>query len=92
MVEASYYSLRMIYPPRNKKILSPTIHILLFFSCFFPLSFSLGQTESKSNDRFFVWKYFTDMNSYERPNIEKGFTPYGKTAEKIIPEWAGTDN
>jgi len=40
---------------------------------------------------FFVWKYFTDMNSYERPNIEKGFTPYGKTAEKIISEWVGSD-
>lgn len=35
----------------------------------------------------FVWKYFTEMDSYERPNIEKGFTPYGKEAEKVISEW-----
>ncbi len=35
----------------------------------------------------FVWKYFTDMNSYEKGNNEKGFTPYGKEAEKIISGW-----
>ncbi|MCZ6864978.1 MAG: hypothetical protein O7D98_05110 [Candidatus Dadabacteria bacterium] len=40
----------------------------------------------------FVWKYFTDMNSYERGNNEKGFTPYGKEAEKVISEWFGTSD
>lgn len=35
----------------------------------------------------FVWKYFTDINSYERANNEKGFTPYGKEAEKVISGW-----
>jgi len=35
----------------------------------------------------FVWKYFTDMNSYEKGNNEKGFTPYGKEAEKVISGW-----
>lgn len=40
----------------------------------------------------FVWKYFTDMNSYEKRNIEKGFTPYGKDAEKVISEWFGTND
>jgi hypothetical protein len=40
----------------------------------------------------FVWKYFTDMNSYERGNKEKGFTPYGKEAEKVISEWFGTND
>lgn len=38
----------------------------------------------------FVWKYFTDMNSYEKGNNEKGFTPYVKEAEKIISQWFGT--
>lgn len=38
----------------------------------------------------FVWKYFTDMNSYERGNVEKGFTPYKKEAEKVISGWFGT--
>jgi hypothetical protein len=40
----------------------------------------------------FVWKYFTDMNSYERRNNEKGFTPYRKEAEKIISGWFGTND
>ncbi len=40
----------------------------------------------------FVWKYFTDMDSDERDNIEKGFTPYGKEAEKVISEWFGKTN
>ncbi|MGB2691137.1 MAG: hypothetical protein WBB48_13285 [Thermodesulfobacteriota bacterium] len=35
----------------------------------------------------FVWKYFTDMNSYEKENNEKGFTPYGKEAENAISGW-----
>lgn len=35
----------------------------------------------------FIWKYFTDMNSYEKPNVEKGFTPYGKKAERVISGW-----
>jgi len=35
----------------------------------------------------FVWKYFTDMNSYEMGNNLKGFTPYGKKAEEVIFEW-----
>lgn len=35
----------------------------------------------------FVWKYFTDMNSYERGNIPKGFTPYGKEAEGVLSSW-----
>lgn len=35
----------------------------------------------------FVWKYFTDMNSYEKGNTEKGFTPYGKESEKVISGW-----
>lgn len=35
----------------------------------------------------FVWKYFTDMNSYERGNIPKGFTPYGKKAEGVLSSW-----
>lgn len=35
----------------------------------------------------FVWKYFTDMNSYERGNILKGFTPYGKKAETVLSGW-----
>lgn len=39
----------------------------------------------------FVWKYFTDMNSYEKGNNEKGFTPYGKKAERIISQWFGAD-
>ncbi len=38
----------------------------------------------------FVWKYFTDMNSYERGNIPRGFTPYGKKAETIISGWFGS--
>ncbi|GJM16039.1 MAG: hypothetical protein DHS20C13_13660 [Thermodesulfobacteriota bacterium] len=37
----------------------------------------------------FIWKYFTDMNSYEKGNNEKGFTPYGKEAEKVISGWFG---
>lgn len=37
----------------------------------------------------FVWKYFTDMDSYEKDNIEKGFTPYGKKAEVTISGWFG---
>jgi hypothetical protein len=40
----------------------------------------------------FVWKYFTDMNSYERGNNEKGFTPYGKEAEKVISGWFGAND
>jgi len=40
----------------------------------------------------FVWKYFTDNNSYERGNNEKGFTPYGKEAEKVISGWFGVNN
>ncbi len=35
----------------------------------------------------FIWKYFTDPNSYERHNLEKGFTPYGKKAEEVISIW-----
>jgi Glycoside Hydrolase Family 113 len=35
----------------------------------------------------FIWKYFTDMNSYERGNNLKGFTPYGKKAEGVISGW-----
>ena len=38
----------------------------------------------------FVWKYFTDMNSYEKGNIPKGFTPYGKKAEEVISRWFGS--
>ena len=33
---------------------------------------------------FFIWKYFTDNNSYERSNIERGFTPFGKSAEEMM--------
>jgi len=40
----------------------------------------------------FVWKYFTDMNSREKGNNEKGFTPYGKEAEKVISAWFNMDN
>ncbi len=40
----------------------------------------------------FVWKYFTDMNSYERGNVEKGFTPYRKKAENVIYEWFGIND
>jgi hypothetical protein len=40
----------------------------------------------------FVWKYFTDMNSHEKGNNEKGFTPYGKEAEKVISAWFNMDN
>ncbi len=40
----------------------------------------------------FVWKYFTDMDSDERDNVEKGFTPYGKEAEKVISGWFGKTN
>ena len=40
----------------------------------------------------FVWKYFTDMNSDERGNVEKGFTPYMKEAEKVISSWFGTNS
>ena len=36
---------------------------------------------------FFVWKYFTDNDSYERGNIERGFTPYNKIAEGVISSW-----
>jgi hypothetical protein len=32
------------------------------------------------------------MNSYERGNNEKGFTPYGKEVEKVISEWFGTSD
>lgn len=35
----------------------------------------------------FIWKYFTDYNSYEKGNIKKGFTPYGKKAENVITDW-----
>ena len=35
----------------------------------------------------YIWKYFTDNNSYEKENVEKGFTPYGKIAEGVISEW-----
>ena len=35
----------------------------------------------------FVWKYFTDMNSYERGNNLKGFTPFGKKAEGVLSSW-----
>ena len=37
----------------------------------------------------FVWKYFTDMNSDERGNVEKGFTPFRKKAESVISTWFG---
>jgi len=49
-----------------------------------------GSTSSKAG--IFVWKYFTDMNSYERRNNEKGFTPYGKEAEKVISGWFETNS
>ena len=35
----------------------------------------------------FVWKYFTDMNSYEKANNLKGFTPYRKKAEEVLSTW-----
>ncbi len=35
----------------------------------------------------FIWKYFTDMQSYEKPNVEKGFTPYKKLGEKVLTDW-----
>ncbi len=36
----------------------------------------------------FIWKYFTDMESKEeKGNVEKGFTPYKKEAEKVISEY-----
>lgn len=36
----------------------------------------------------FIWKYFTDMNSREESeNIEKGFTPFKKEAEKIVSDY-----
>ena len=38
----------------------------------------------------FVWKYFTDMNSYERGNVLRGFTPYGKKAEGVLSKWLGS--
>jgi len=34
-----------------------------------------------------IWKYFTDNNSYEKDNIKKGFTPYGKITEGAISGW-----
>jgi len=37
--------------------------------------------------RVFIWKYFTDNNGYEKGNIKKGFTPYGKKAENVITDW-----
>jgi len=40
----------------------------------------------------FIWKYFTDMNSYEKRNNEKGFTPYSKEAEKVISQWFGVNS
>ncbi len=39
----------------------------------------------------FVWKYFTDMDSDERGNLEKGFTPYKKEAEDVISNWFETN-
>ncbi len=39
----------------------------------------------------FVWKYFTNMGSDERGNVEKGFTPYYKEAEKVISNWFRTE-
>lgn len=35
----------------------------------------------------YIWKYFTDNESYEKGNIEKGFTPFGKIAEGVISNW-----
>ena len=35
----------------------------------------------------YIWKYFTDNNSYEKGNIKKGFTPYGKISEGVISGW-----
>ncbi len=35
----------------------------------------------------YIWKYFTDNDSYEKGNIKGGFTPYGKIAEGIISGW-----
>ncbi len=32
------------------------------------------------------------MNSHEKGNNEKGFTPYGKEAEKVISAWFNMDN
>ena len=33
---------------------------------------------------FYIWKYFTDNDSYERKNISQGFTPYKKLAEEML--------
>ena len=35
----------------------------------------------------FIWKYFTDMDSYEKSNVEKGFTPYKKKSETVISDY-----
>jgi len=35
----------------------------------------------------YIWKYFTDNNNYEKGNIKKGFTPYGKITEGVISGW-----
>jgi len=36
---------------------------------------------------FYIWKYFTSNNSYEKDNIPKGFTPFNKIAEGVISAW-----
>jgi len=35
----------------------------------------------------YIWKYFTDNDSYEKDNVASGFTPYGKIAEGVISGW-----
>ncbi len=35
----------------------------------------------------YIWKYFTDNDSYEKGNVANGFTPYGKIAEGVISGW-----
>ena len=47
--------------------------------------FALSQKEYFAG--LYVWKYFTDNNSYESANIEKGFTPYNKEAESVLSTW-----
>ena len=50
---------------------------------------ALFRTFSKQDyiEGIYIWKYFTDNNSYEKGNIKKGFTPYGKIAEGVIMNW-----
>ena len=50
---------------------------------------SMFRTFSKKEyiEGIYIWKYFTDNDSYEKGNIKKGFTPYGKIAEGVISSW-----